>query len=175
MTFADFFSRFSHWRSQHELVSPEKLETAFTDTQLALERALVQKGRLIIKQLEYLEEKEEQCRQERSRCRAELQDLSTETQLSEELLSGERISFDLSQGKRWQAFWEEAQAFLAEKTKALRLSVSVSPQKKELTVKKVPEQLQQLSLSQQDTQKKLQQLYDVRHLEQESDELLHYL
>ncbi len=177
MSFSDFFSRFAAWRKQTPLSSPEELQVAFTESQQALQRSLIKEGKLLMKQLDHLREKEQQSREQQLDLQQQLSHLLERTQVSEELLSGERVAFDLSQGKRWQTFQDEAQPYLGRKASSVGLSNlpsgSVRPFKKK--EEQSPQVFPLLDLKKSESQKKLKQLYDVRHLEQESDELLHYL
>jgi hypothetical protein len=170
MSLPDFFSRFTAWRKQSQLVSHEKLNTALSDSQKLLERNLVKKGRLMLKQFEYLNEKEEQCRKEREELKLELMEFSEQKICTKDLFSGEQLNFDLSQGKLWQQFSQELQALLGNSSPAM-MKLRKAPVLKPTSIPPIP----LLALKKEEPKSQLKQLYDVRHLEQESDELLHYL
>lgn len=158
MTFSDFFSRFQGWRRQAPLVSAAQLRLAADQAQQQAERAAVIQGRLFLKKWQDLQEQAEALRAREAEVLQQLQACIAQQTYRQTLLSGEVYSVDFAQGPLWKTFCHEVQELLGQD------SVEVSRAQPPL-----------LSFRSQASQKPLQQLYDVRHLEQESDELLHYL
>lgn len=163
MKLSELLSRLCRWRSQQSLVDAETLQRAESESIVQVERSVLKKGRLLLKEWKYLDEQEQRFREKRQELQEQLQVFIQDSSLSEELYSGETWRLDLSQQDSWRVLVEEIRLLLD--SPAL-LSQQEKPDQRLLALPR---------FDRESLKKPIQQLYDVKNLEEESDELLHYL